>query len=591
MSGSGTDDQTHSTGDEKLKPPVPSVEDPGAHELDSSEDEDEHFSDASEGRRSPASGRRSPIPSTRVEKVGGEPSYGEVPGTTAYEMRKEDAVPDEVEIIGEPDNRGDAAERPTTPGGRPIPLTVVEKVDPSTPSHGDVPGTEAHEVRKADAVPDLVLKIPESGAESGAVSRSRSPSPTTSTPGDHPIPITKLSRVDSPPTYGGSPRSRAFSKHKEDAEPDIVEKSPDVDSRGSPTPSINRSPVQNHARRKSTGAKQTVSNPAATAGLVDGTKLEEYDENEDGDEGDGDFGDDFDDFEEGGEDEDFGDFDDGFRQGTPITGSEELQPSLPTLTPAFRILDFNELDGPDAIRAAVMEGMNSIYPYPTDDNTEATPSAPLPKGNTVFLNERSLSLWSQLVAPPPLQPPDWLRSRIRRLFLVSLGVPIDLDEILPASKQKKLILPSTHLNSNRSSPRPSSDSRAASPISRLKQKGGANLSTASFNSGNESSQQQQQRRRSPSPSSRPRKRKGPPPPPVELDILATRMLCSTTDAALANLTDEELCEHVRRLAALTESAGEVLEYWLKRKDEAVGDKEAFEGVIENLVKHARKVRK
>ena len=61
---------------------------------------------------------------------------------------------------------------------------------------------------------------------------------------------------------------------------------------------------------------------------------------------------------------------------------------------------------------------------------------------SIFLSERSHSLWSQLVAPPPLQPPDWVRSRIRRLFLVSLGVPVDLDEILPASKQKKLILPS-----------------------------------------------------------------------------------------------------------------------------------------------------
>ena len=76
-----------------------------------------------------------------------------------------------------------------------------------------------------------------------------------------------------------------------------------------------------------------------------------------------------------------------------------------------------------------------------------------------------------------------------------------------------------------------------------------------------------------------------------MDVSATRMLCSTTDAALANLTDEELTEHVRQLAVLIESAGEVLEYWLKRKDAALGDKEAFEGVIENLVKHARKVRK
>jgi Domain of unknown function (DUF5102) len=36
---------------------------------------------------------------------------------------------------------------------------------------------------------------------------------------------------------------------------------------------------------------------------------------------------------------------------------------------------------------------------------------------------------------------------------------------------------------------------------------------------------------------------------------------------------------------------ESLEYWLKRRDGAVKEKEAFEGVIENLVRHARQVRK
>ncbi|KAH0562419.1 hypothetical protein GP486_002892 [Trichoglossum hirsutum] len=133
--------------------------------------------------------------------------------------------------------------------------------------------------------------------------------------------------------------------------------------------------------------------------------------------------------------------------------------------------------------------------------------------------------------------------------------------------------------SNRSSPRLSSSSdRATSPISRLKRSGN-NLSTTSVNS-------TPSRQQSPS-----RKRRGAPSPPAELDIQAARMLCSTTDAALVNLTDDELMGHVKCLTALTESAGEVLEYWLKRKDAALGDKEAFEGVIENLVKHARKVRK
>ena len=58
-------------------------------------------------------------------------------------------------------SRLSASDRPLTPGGTVIPKTVVEKVDPDTPSYGDVPGTHAHELRAADAIPDVVLKAPE----------------------------------------------------------------------------------------------------------------------------------------------------------------------------------------------------------------------------------------------------------------------------------------------------------------------------------------------------------------------------------------------------------------------------------------------
>ena len=54
---------------------------------------------------------------------------------------------------------------------------------------------------------------------------------------------------------------------------------------------------------------------------------------------------------------------------------------------------------------------------------------------------------------------------------------------------------------------------------------------------------------------------------------------------------EELREHVQKLESMQDTAKEVLEYWTKRTDEKIGDRDAFEGVIENLVKHARKVRK
>ena len=73
----------------ELAPPRKSVEleDPGAHELgimssqlcalqalisgvEHSENDSDVFSDAQEGRRSSSSGNNSPIPTTRVEKVG-----------------------------------------------------------------------------------------------------------------------------------------------------------------------------------------------------------------------------------------------------------------------------------------------------------------------------------------------------------------------------------------------------------------------------------------------------------------------------------------------------------------------------------------
>lgn len=233
-----------------------------------------------------------------------------------------------------------------------------------------------------------------------------------------------------------------------------------------------------------------------------------------------------------------------------------------------QLLKFSELDSLEDITEATNPYLDEVFPSTKETYLPAPPI--LSDKNSIFLTDRSLSLWSQLVAPPPLQPPNWVRSRIRRLFLVSLGVPIDLDEILPASKQKKLVLPSTHLRSRSQSP---PDGRRTESRARLKQD---NASSASIDqpASNKSS----------------RRRKGPPSPP-ELDLQTTKMLCATTQVALSNMADDELAAHVRKLEELTAKASEVLEYWLKRRDSAVGDKEAFEGVIENLVKHARRVRK
>jgi hypothetical protein len=219
--------------------------------------------------------------------------------------------------------------------------------------------------------------------------------------------------------------------------------------------------------------------------------------------------------------------------------------------------------------------MNAIAPHASalfpsiNGNSTDPPPQPLPESSSTFLTERSLSLWSQLVAPPPLQPPNWVRSRIRRLFLVSLGVPVDLDEILPKSKQKKLVLP---YEPNTQST--SKHGRKAS-IARLKADGtpiepGPPTPTTAKNAA--------------------RKRRGPPPPP-EFDMAEVRSLCAKTSADLESLTDAELRSHMKRLEEMVDRGKDVLQYWIRRKEAAVGEKEAFDGVIENLVRHARRVRK
>lgn len=230
-----------------------------------------------------------------------------------------------------------------------------------------------------------------------------------------------------------------------------------------------------------------------------------------------------------------------------------------------RILDFDGLDSLEDIQAALEPFMADILPGANaqTDSQEIDMS----EVNLSFLTERSQSLWGQLVAPPPLQPPDWIRSRIRRLFLVSLGVPVDLDEILPASKQKKLVLPSLNLDQDRRSSIIPNGAAASGLVERIKGEDamGAGSTTPDI-------------------ASKPK-------PGSELDLNAARLLCSTTDVAIHNLTDAEIQEHVARLDRYNGLAEQMLQYWDKQRDSALGNKKAFEEVIENLVKHAQKIRK
>lgn len=277
-----------------------------------SDSDEEHFSDASEGHtnlqtKSPHSGRASPVPRTRVERVDDSAQHGEVPGTEAYEKRGQDAVPDEIEVVPEGSRSRDPSPagshgRPFTPGGSPIPRTVVEKVDPESPSHGEVPGTEAYEKRQADAVPDVVTKASDdldSVLPPPATDRE-SPDSSASNASNQSIPETRLSRVDTISAEDElPPRPRAHQRSPSDAMPDTVE-------------TISDSPPPDHGEEK---------------------------HNFEGAEDEDDFGDDFDEFveEQGGMgDDDFGDFDDfddGFQEPEVVENAITAGSTIPQQPP------------------------------------------------------------------------------------------------------------------------------------------------------------------------------------------------------------------------------------------------------------------
>ncbi|KAJ5574311.1 uncharacterized protein N7459_008738 [Penicillium hispanicum] len=540
-----------------LKPPskTTEMEDPGAEDSVSNSDE-EHFSDASEGHAqsnsSPQSGNTFSVPHTRVERVDSTAQHGEIPGTEAYEKRERDAVPDEIAVVSEGAHNdplpAGSQDRPLTPGGSPIPQTMVEKVDPELPSHGEVPGTEAYAKRQADAVPDMVRKASDSEKTQpspGVVSQNTSSS-------EQSIPETRVTRVDTLPVEEEvASRPLAHRGSLSDAQPDSVETIPETSmSELSPLPAQ---------------AQQEFISQGGTC------------EEKEGDHNHG-AADDFDEFvEEQDEmgDDDFGDFDDGFQEpdveveGTPTGESVSPQqlhapPSVPPLT------DFDVFKSTSELLSALQGTLDNLLPA-SQDLKSFPPVEPIPDSAAVFSTERSLSLWSQLVAPPPLQPQNWVKSRIRRLFLVSLGVPVDLDEILPASKQKKLVLPSIDL-----------DGSGTATAGRSRSHGRRD--------GEPSNDAENAATSGQAPTRSKTTRRGAPPQP-ELDLSSVRRLCATTDAALSGLTDSELKMHIQELEQITLRASAVLEYWLKRRDGLVGEKEAFEGVIENLVSHVRRVRK
>ncbi len=141
-------------------------------------DELEIIPDSGDSRPSSSTSHQEPssslhgtsIPKTVVEKVdAASPSHGDIPGTVAHSKRKADAVPDVILQTPDSDGTSDNANRGSDHIAEiQVPKTVITKVA-SEPSHGEVPGTDAFDVRKADAEPDVVERKGDAFGKQGDV--------------------------------------------------------------------------------------------------------------------------------------------------------------------------------------------------------------------------------------------------------------------------------------------------------------------------------------------------------------------------------------------------------------------------------------
>ncbi|EEB07186.1 fungal protein [Schizosaccharomyces japonicus yFS275] len=151
-----------------------------------------------------------------------------------------------------------------------------------------------------------------------------------------------------------------------------------------------------------------------------------------------------------------------------------------------------------------------------------------------LIHDRIASLWGKLIEMPVLQRPDWAHSNIRRLFLINMGLPVNLDELIPASHKTSRQRP-----------------------------GVVRLSTVQ-------------------------------PTPLEnepvLDLVQARRLCAVTPEALANRSLEALKQHMAILEETLTTAESLAQFWIDKKDSAVNEKQLYEAVVDDLVHHSKRQR-
>ncbi|KAF8592650.1 hypothetical protein K439DRAFT_1656073 [Ramaria rubella] len=287
---------------------------------------------------------------------------------------------------------------------------------------------------------------------------------------------------------------------------------------------------------------------------------------------DDDFGDDFGDFDDGGEQTmEFADGRiGGFREAEPVH-EEFMLPSSVTWEP----LRLDPLPPPPRLAEQVQELLHPIWSLSTLEELMTHEDIRQVEGlGQILVTPDSRTLYQTLfnVSPTAVtRPPNWTRSRIRRQHLISLGIPVNLDEVMPHVNGKPL--PPLNI-STRPSSAPPGPRTAPNPPS------GSNTRAGTPRPGTP----QPTGRRTQSPlglglGSKP-----------NLDEAKITAMLSLQPDNLSLLPLPTLEAHLNTMRTLTGETSSLLTYLLQTREALQQNSETYNGLIAELVGEAQKMK-
>ncbi|KAG7449436.1 uncharacterized protein BT62DRAFT_887526, partial [Guyanagaster necrorhizus] len=212
--------------------------------------------------------------------------------------------------------------------------------------------------------------------------------------------------------------------------------------------------------------------------------------------------------------------------------------------------------------------LGPLWPKSIAEVTTDDPIREMEGISQILVTSESRDLFNMLVQPPPpTKPPNWIRSRIRRQHLIALGIPVNLDEVLPPHTGGK-VLPPLHITTRPMSAPPgprgplrpgsitasASNSRAGSPHSKH------TSSVSHF---------------------------GPKP---ELDDAKIHQLLALDSDTLTLQPLSTLERYLTELRQQTANTSARLTHLLQNRDALQQDAETYNGLIAELVGEAQKIK-